>query len=74
MPELTFLCKEDGSGNGGCPSIYLRADGKAVIQAPEVDADTFGQFRDVLPGERGVAIDADVILRAADMIRRQQAG
>lgn len=74
MAELTLLCKDAGSGNGGCPSVYLRDDGLAVIQAPEADAGTFGALLNVLPGERAVCIDPDVIIRAADIIRSRNAG
>ena len=35
------LAKDGDSGNGGCPSVHLAEDGMAVVQAPEVDADTF---------------------------------
>jgi hypothetical protein len=75
MPRLTFLCKDEGSGGGGCPSIYLRdEDGLAIVQAQEADADTFGALLNVLPGERAVCIDPDVIVRAADMIRKRRTG
>jgi hypothetical protein len=75
MSKLTFLCKDGGSGGGGCPSIYLRdEDGLAVVQAQEVDAGTFSALLNVLPGERAVCINPDVIVRAADMIRKRRMG
>ena len=43
----------------------------AVVQAPEVDADTFAGLPNVLPGERAVYIEPDVILAAADEIRKR---
>jgi hypothetical protein len=67
--RTTLLAKDRSSGNGGCPSVHWREDGKAVVQAPEVDADTFSQLPNVLPGERGVYIEPEVILAAADEIR-----
>ena len=67
-----LLAKDKDSGGGGCPSVHMREDGMAVVQAPEVDADTFGQLPNRLPGERAVYIDPDVILRAADEIRKRQ--
>jgi hypothetical protein len=67
--KTILLAKDRSSGNGGCPSVHMREDGMAVVQAPEVDADTFGQLPNVLPGERGVYIEPGVILAAADEIR-----
>jgi hypothetical protein len=66
-----LLAKDPDSGGGGCPSVHWREDGMAVIQAPEVDADTFAGLPNVLPGERGVYLKPEVILAAADEIRRQ---
>ena len=68
------LAKDGTSGNGGCPSVHWREDGMAVVQAPEVDADTFAGLPNVLPGERAVYIRPDVILRAADEIRQRGLG
>jgi hypothetical protein len=68
----TFLLAKDGtSGGGGCPSVHWREDGMAVVQAPEVDADTFTGLPNRLPGERGVYLKPEVILAAADEIRRR---
>jgi hypothetical protein len=69
--ETFLLAKDPDSGGGGCPSVHWRKDGMAVVQAPEVDADTFAGLPNVLPGERGVYIRPDVILAAADEIRRR---
>jgi capsule polysaccharide export protein KpsC/LpsZ len=68
------LAKDDASGNGGCPSVRWREDGMAVVQAQEVDAETFAGLPNVLPGERAVYIRPDVILRAADEIRKRGLG
>jgi hypothetical protein len=68
------LAKDDASGNGGCPSVHMREDGMAVVQAPEVDADTFAGLPNVLPGERAVYIKPEVILEAADKIRQSRRG
>jgi len=69
--KTTLLAKDESSGNGGCPSVHLREDGMAVVQAPEVDAETFSGLPNVLPGERAVYIGPDVIVRAADEIRKR---
>ena len=63
--KTILLAKDDASGNGGCPSVHMREDGMAVVQAPEVDADTFAGLPNVLPGERAVYIKPDVILRGS---------
>ena len=68
------LAKDDASGNGGCPSVHWREDGMAVVQALEVDAETFAGLPNALPGERAVSIRPDVILRAADEIRKRGLG
>jgi hypothetical protein len=67
-----MLAVDPTSGGGGCPSIHWRAaDRMTVIQAPEVDDATFSGLPNVLPGERGVYIKPEVILAAADEIRRR---
>lgn len=72
--KTTLLAKDAGSGGGGCPSVHWREDGMAVVQAQEVDADTFVQLPNVLPGERAVYIKPQVILQAADEIRKRGLG
>jgi hypothetical protein len=70
--ETTLLAKNTSSGGGGCPGLHLGADGKIVALGPDADAATFAQLPNVLPGERAICgIDPDVIVRAADEIRRQ---
>jgi hypothetical protein len=67
-----LLAKNTSSGNGGCPGLHLAEDGTIVALGPMVDAATFAQMPNVLPGERAVrGIDPDVILRAADELRRR---
>ena len=69
--KTTQLAKNDSSGNGGCPGLHLTENGKVLALGPEADAATFAQLPNVLPGERAVCgIDPDVILRAADELRR----
>ena len=72
--ETFLLAKDPDSGGGGCPSVHWREDGMAVVQAQEGDADTFAGLPNVLPGERAVYIKPDVILRAADEIRKRGLG
>jgi len=66
-----LLAKNRDSGNGGCPGLHLADNGMIVALGPAADAATFAQLPNVLPGERAVCgIDPDVILRAADELRR----
>jgi hypothetical protein len=69
--KTELLAKDPDAGGGGCPSIHWREDGMTVVQAPEADGDTFAGLPNVLPGERGVWIKPEVILAAADEIRRR---
>jgi hypothetical protein len=46
----------------------------AVVQAPEVDADTFAGLPNVLPGERAVYIKPDVIVRAESVKLNETSG
>ncbi len=70
--HTTPLAKNASSGNGGCPGLHLAADGTIVALGPQTDARTFGQLPNVLPGEMAVGgIEPDVILRAADELRRR---
>lgn len=67
--KLMMLCKEDGSGSDGCPSIYLTDDGQFVVQGRGVDGATAGELKNVLPGEAAVFISAEVLLQAAEKYR-----
>jgi len=70
--KTTLLAKNTSSGNGGCPGLHLADDGSIVALGPAADAATFAQLPNVLPGERAVCgIDPEVIVRAADEIRRR---
>ncbi|MDQ2709671.1 MAG: hypothetical protein M3Z25_19495 [Actinomycetota bacterium] len=62
--RVTMLAKDEDSMVGGCPSVYLGADGSAVVQGQEADADTLGNLANPLPGETAVHIKPSV-LRAA---------
>lgn len=64
--KLVMLCKDDeiSAKDGGCPSVYAGESGELVIQGLQVDADTFAQLENVLPGETAVRIRAEVVRRA----------
>lgn len=59
--QLTMLAKDQGSGGNGCPSVYLAENGDLVVQGLSLDAETFGNLENVLPGESAVRIPADVV-------------
>ena len=62
--RLDLLAKDGNSGNLGCPSVYLAADGSLVVQGNIVDGDTHDELHNVLPGEGAVHISADVVAAA----------
>ncbi len=66
--KLTFIKKTAESTTGNCPSIYLREDGRYVIQGWQIPADERAQLRDLGADEDAVVIPADVI---ADILRSQ---
>lgn len=55
-----MLAKDGGSGDDGCPSVYL-VDGDLVVQGTEVTAAELGDLVNVLPGETAVRISIDVV-------------
>jgi hypothetical protein len=61
---LDMLAKDASSNPSGCPSIYFAEDGSLVVQGPLVDAETFGNLKNVLPGEGAVHIAAEVVAAA----------
>lgn len=62
--RLTMLYKDQGSGGGGCPSVYIAENGDFVVQGHILDADTEANLLNVLPGESAVSIAADIVLGA----------
>jgi hypothetical protein len=60
--DLTFLWKDDGSGGGGCPTLY-RAEGGYVVQGTKLDDATRAQLRQLADDEDGVFVPANVLDR-----------
>jgi hypothetical protein len=69
--KLTKLFKDQNSGGNGCPTVYLGDTGELVVQGYQVDAGTYSELENVLPGEQAVRISADVILGAVERYREQ---
>lgn len=67
--ELEILAKDAGSGDQGCPSCYLGGDLMVYVQADEAPPAAYAAAVNLLPGERIVRIDSQVILDAADRLR-----
>lgn len=67
--KLTMLFKDQGSGGGGCPSVYLTDDGEFVVQGVQLDAEGLGSLENPLPGETAVRIAPEVILGAVERYR-----
>ncbi|WP_007024668.1 hypothetical protein [Saccharomonospora iraqiensis] len=63
--RLRKLCKDPESNPTGCQSVYLAGNGMMAVQGLEMDADTFANMENVLPGEGGVLIKPEIILEAA---------
>jgi hypothetical protein len=59
--RLELLAKDGESKKDFCPSVYLCEDGSAVVQGPEVDADTKVNLINPLPGETAVHINPSVL-------------
>lgn len=60
MANPRLLAKDEGSGDDGCPSVWLD-DGQFTILGPEADLVT---LKNVLPGETACRISIDVVRRA----------
>ena len=57
------IAKDRGSGDDGCPAVYI--EGTAfVVQGPELDAAGLDNLQNVLPGETAVRIGIDVVREA----------
>jgi hypothetical protein len=60
--RLELLAKDKDSGDDGCPSVWVDADdGTFVVQGEHVDNSL---LKNHLPGEGGVKISPDIVLRA----------
>lgn len=69
--KLTMLYKDQGSGGGGCPSVYIAEDGSFVVQGHILDSDTEANLQNVLPGESAVKISADIVLGAIEALKKK---
>lgn len=71
--KLDMLSKDMSSGEQGCPSCYLGDDVMVYVQAEEASPDAYDAAVNLLPRERLVRINPQVILDAADRIRAHAA-
>lgn len=60
MANPRLLAKDTGSGDDGCPSVWLH-NGQFTVLGPEADLST---LKNVLPGETACHISIDVVRRA----------
>ncbi|MGH3921830.1 MAG: hypothetical protein ACRDTH_11570 [Pseudonocardiaceae bacterium] len=67
--KLEMLAKDTSSGDQGCDSCYLGDDVKVYVQAEEAAPAAYEAAENLLPGERIVRIDPQVVLDAADRLR-----
>ncbi|MGH3941159.1 MAG: hypothetical protein ACRDTG_21490 [Pseudonocardiaceae bacterium] len=70
--KLEMLAKDKSSGDQGSPSCYLGDDMKVYVQADEASPATYDAAVNLLPGERIVGIDSQVILDTADRLRARE--
>lgn len=70
--ELEMLAKDPDSGDQGCPCCYLGDDAKVHVQAKEAAPDVYHAALNLLPRERIVSIEPQVILDAADRLRSRR--
>lgn len=70
--KIDMLYKDQGSGNSGCPSVYIAENGSFVIQGHILDADTEANLLNFLPGEGAVSISADIILGAIEAYKAKE--
>ncbi len=76
--RLTKLCKDSGSGDGGCPAAYLTDEAPTTYHGPStrgvaiqgntVDQNVTAQADDLAEGEIVNWVPDNVILRAAPRI------
>ncbi|MGH3983772.1 MAG: hypothetical protein ACRDST_14095 [Pseudonocardiaceae bacterium] len=67
--KLEMLAKDTSSGDQGCDSCYLGDDAMVYVQAEEAAPAAYEVAENLLPGERIVRLDPQVILDAADRLR-----
>ncbi len=70
--KLTKSYKDGTSGRDGCPTVYLAESGDVVVQGRQVDAATFAELENVLPGESAVLVSADLLVGAVERYRARQ--
>jgi hypothetical protein len=67
--KLVKLFKDQNSGGNGCPTVYLGGSGEFVVQGHPLDAETFAELENVLPGEVAVRIAPEIMLGALERYR-----
>ena len=70
MPKPIMLAKDPGSGNDGCPSVWLEGDEFTVL-GPSAN---LTDLANVLPGEVAARIKIDVVRKALAAYDRGAAG
>ncbi|MGH3904869.1 MAG: hypothetical protein ACRDTE_11870 [Pseudonocardiaceae bacterium] len=67
--RLEKLAKDGDSHISGCQTVYLGEAGPCVVQGELVDAGTYANLDNVLPGEAAVFIKPEILVEA---VRRYQ--
>ena len=67
--KLERLAKDKDSEVVGCHAVYLDESGWFTVQGDVLDADTYANLENVLPGEAAVRVKPQVLLDATDSYR-----
>lgn len=71
--ELHLLAKDDKSGHGGCPAVYLGDTGELVVQGAALDPADLAKLDNPLPGETAVRIAPEVVRAALELYQQRRA-
>jgi len=71
--NLTKIAKDVGSGDKGCPAVYLTENPALIgVQGKRPDAATMANLEDLAADESAVLIPTETIVRAAAIIESRQ--
>jgi hypothetical protein len=71
MP-LELMAKDPNSGRTGCPSVFDKGQGRAVVWSDGIGSALASEIPNHLPGEVGSEISWQVLCAAVDAYRDRQ--
>lgn len=69
---LNLMAKDPNSGRTGCPSVFDKGHGRAVVWSGAIPPALAGEIPNHLPGEVGNEISWQVLCAAVDAYRARQ--